>query len=59
MKLLNSLLATACIGASVVDAAPTADAVASLPGYGTPPSAQYSGFLNASAVEDGTFLHYW
>ena len=40
-------------------AAPAADAVASLPGYGVPPTPQYSGFLNASAAEPGTMLHYW
>jgi len=39
--------------------APAADAVASLPGYGPPPTPQFSGFLNASAAEKGTFLHYW
>jgi serine carboxypeptidase-like clade 1 len=39
--------------------APAADAVASLPGYGPPPTPQFSGFLNASAAKKGTFLHYW
>ena len=39
--------------------APAADAVSSLPGYGPPPTPQYSGFLNASAAEPGTMLHYW
>ena len=28
------------------DAAPAADAVGSLPGYGAPPTKHYSGFLN-------------
>ena len=30
-----------------------------LPGYGPPPTPQYSGFLDASAAEPGTKLHYW
>jgi len=42
-----------------VSAAPLDDAVLNLPGYGMPPSAQWSGFLNASAAEPGTMLHYW
>jgi hypothetical protein len=36
-----------------------ADRVLNLPLYGTPPSPQYSGFLNASMSTEGTFLHYW
>ena len=39
--------------------APGADRVGSLPGYGPPPTPMYSGFLNASAAERGTRLHYW
>ena len=35
------------------------DAVTTLPGYGAPPSTQYSGFLDASASTPGTALHYW
>ena len=35
------------------------DAVPTLPGYGAPPSTQYSGFLDASASTPGTALHYW
>lgn len=42
-----------------VGAAPAADFVTSLPGYGKPPTPQYSGFLDAGAAEPGTFLHYW
>lgn len=40
-------------------AAPAADRVSSLPGFGAPPTPHFSGFLNASAAEPGTFLHYW
>ena len=29
------------------------------PGYGFTKFPHYSGFLNASAAEDGTYLHYW
>lgn len=32
------------------------DAITSLPGWGIPPTAQYSGYLNASET---THLHYW
>mmetsp|Transcript_52797 Transcript_52797/g.153579 ORF Transcript_52797/g.153579 Transcript_52797/m.153579 type:complete len:553 (-) Transcript_52797:108-1766(-) len=39
--------------------APVQDAVPHLPFYGVPPSPQWSGFLNASAAEPGTMLHYW
>jgi len=35
------------------------DRVHSLPDYGIPPAPQWSGFLNASAAESGTYLHYW
>ena len=60
MKLFLATAFAACaFGASGVAAAPDADAVPTLPSYGVPPSKQYSGFLNASAVEDGTHLHYW
>lgn len=38
---------------------PAEDLVAHLPGYGAPPAPQYSGFLDASAAEPGTKLHYW
>ena len=40
-------------------AVPNADAIPMLPDYGTPPTLQWSGFLNASKAEPGTFLHYW
>ena len=51
--------ALAMTAAVATVATPDADAVLSLPGYGTPPSPQFSGFLNASAAEPGTMLHYW
>lgn len=35
------------------------EAVTNLPGYGEPPAPQWSGYLDASAVEPGTKLHYW
>ena len=57
MKLLVwcvlALLVSACC------AAPSADVIASLPGWPTGlvlPSTQYSGYLDAS---DGVHLHYW
>ena len=41
-------------------AVPTADEVSHLPGYaGSLPAPQFSGFLDASASEPGTHLHYW
>lgn len=43
----------------VAHAAPSAEAVPHLPGYGRPPAPQWSGYLNASAAEPGTMLHYW
>jgi hypothetical protein len=49
----------ALAGAAMASAAPAGDAVPSLPSFGAPPSAQYSGFLDASKAEDGTHLHYW
>eukprot|EP00392_Amoebophrya_sp_AT5.2_P009990 g10021.t1 len=48
-----------------VFAAPEADRIASLPGYGPPPTAQYSGFLDATdgcdTEKNGKYcrLHYW
>merc|ERR1719191_407458 len=45
--------------AGVARAAPAGDSVPSLPGYGIPPTPQWSGYLDASAVEKGTMLHYW
>jgi len=45
--------------ASLARAAPSGEAVSNLPGYGPPPAPQYSGFLDAGAVEPGTQLHYW
>jgi len=40
-------------------AEPYDDKVLELPGYGPPPTRHWSGFLNASAEEPGTMLHYW
>mmetsp|Transcript_5254 Transcript_5254/g.14863 ORF Transcript_5254/g.14863 Transcript_5254/m.14863 type:complete len:549 (-) Transcript_5254:207-1853(-) len=45
--------------ASTAGGAPASDAVPYLPGYGEPPAPQWSGYLNASAGEPGTMLHYW
>lgn len=58
---MQSLLRGASLVALVASAiaAPSADEVTSLPIYGKPPTAQYSGYLNASAAEPGTMLHYW
>lgn len=53
VKVAFSLLAGAAT------AAPEADFVPTLPGYGVPPSPQWSGYLDASAEEPGTMLHYW
>mmetsp|Transcript_35831 Transcript_35831/g.43273 ORF Transcript_35831/g.43273 Transcript_35831/m.43273 type:complete len:567 (-) Transcript_35831:245-1945(-) len=55
--LLSALYACSYLGDS--DAAPASDAVDSLPMFGVPPTPQYSGFLDASAAEEGTHLHYW
>ena len=35
---------------------PAADRVASFPQYGVPKAPHFSGFLNASAAEPGTYL---
>ena len=51
--------ALAMTAAVATVATPDADAVLSLPGYGKLTSPQFSGFLNASAAEPGTMLHYW
>jgi hypothetical protein len=55
------LLSLASLLSAETLAAPLADAVASLPGYGAPPAPQYSGFLDATAAdpEAGVRLHYW
>jgi cathepsin A (carboxypeptidase C) len=55
-----SLLVTTCLISSAF-AAPLDDAVVELPGFGVPPSPQYSGFLDATAAdpEAGVHLHYW
>ena len=50
-------LASAALLLPAARAAPLADAVASLPGYGTPPSPQYSGFLDASAADPAAGVH--
>ena len=38
---------------------PESDLVTNPLGFGAPPHPQYSGFLDASAAEPGTKLHYW
>jgi cathepsin A (carboxypeptidase C) len=40
-------------------ASPSEDVINSLPTFGKPPTPQWSGFLDSSAVENGTMLHYW
>lgn len=52
---LVALLALARLASASRDA----DAVRDLPLFGTPPSPQFSGYLDASAVAPGTKLHYW
>ena len=67
MKHLHLLLGVAvfgimsclCVVLAQTLAAPAGDRVSRLPGFGPPPTPHYSGFLNASAAEPGTFLHYW
>lgn len=49
------VLALACWA----EGAPDGDAVPLLPDYGVPPSPMWSGYLDASAAEEGTKLHYW
>lgn len=50
----------AVVGAlALVAGAPSEDRITSLPDFGAPPTAAFSGYLDASAAEDGTMLHYW
>jgi len=53
------VIACAILQHWVATASPDADSVLHLPGWGAPPSPQWSGFLDASAEEPGTMLHYW
>mmetsp|Transcript_68653 Transcript_68653/g.129489 ORF Transcript_68653/g.129489 Transcript_68653/m.129489 type:complete len:544 (+) Transcript_68653:44-1675(+) len=53
------LLLVLLLQLDVAHTAPSAEAVPYLPGYGRPPAPQWSGYLNASAAEPGTMLHYW
>ena len=57
LLLLSGLLLSSVLLSTVTAAVP-ADQIDSVPGYGKPPSAQYSGFL---PVDDAKtiFLHYW
>lgn len=57
MKHIGSAVLLALLGRAASQ--PASDLVASLPGYGQTPTPHYSGFLNASAAEAGTMLHYW
>ncbi|CAB9504183.1 Carboxypeptidase Y homolog A [Seminavis robusta] len=65
MKLLGVLSSSLLLCCSPVSAAPLGDLVDYLPGYGRPPTPQFSGFLNATAGCDtatngnGCYLHYW
>jgi len=65
MAVVGATLAAAATAAAllavIVSAAPSADVVASLPGYGKPPTPQYSGFLDASNADPvaNVQLHYW
>ena len=52
-------LATLALAVSTVTAGPHMDYIDNLPGWGSTPTPQWSGFLNASAAEPGTMLHYW
>ncbi|KAH8057835.1 peptidase [Aureococcus anophagefferens] len=54
VRLLPALLGLAA-------AAPTAERITSLPGYGKPPSPQYSGWLKGGNATSGgmSTLHYW
>jgi len=54
-----ALLFLVAICGSTTLASPSKDSVPNLPGYGKPPAPMWSGFLNASAEEPGTYLHYW
>ncbi|KAK3267646.1 hypothetical protein CYMTET_23810 [Cymbomonas tetramitiformis] len=59
--LLTASLLGLCVGGLVplADTYPVEDEVTDLPPFGKPPSRQWSGWLDVSAVENGTFLHYW
>lgn len=58
-KLFSCVSILLLLTAHLVDSAPPTDVVYSLPSYGTPPSPQWSGYLDASDAEPGTMLHYW
>lgn len=65
MKVLTSSLLTGALLFSSSSAAPLEDLVEYLPGYGRPPTPQFSGYLDATAGcdtaanGDGCYLHYW
>lgn len=50
-----------CVGGLVplAESLPDDDQVIDLPGLGKTPNKMWSGWLDASAAENGTFLHYW
>lgn len=54
-----AMKAVLCAALALARAAPAAEEVLNLPGFGKPPAPQYSGFLDASGAEKGTWLHYW
>lgn len=55
----GALVLFAASALQIAYAALLQEAVTNLPGYGEPPAPQWSGYLDASAVETGTKLHYW
>ena len=64
LLLLMTMMTTTML-TTVVHAAPLNDLIIELPGYGRPPTPQFSGYLDASAGCDVTIngpickIHYW
>jgi len=58
LRFLVAFVAAAVLLASPVFAAINADQITNLPGYGTPPTRQWSGLIAADDAQS-VFLHYW
>ena len=65
LLLMTMMTTTMMTTMTTVDAAPLNDLIIELPGYGRPPTPQFSGYLDASAGCDVTIngpickIHYW
>lgn len=58
LRIFSIVLVIAALFFSPASAAIAADEVTNIPGYGQPPSRQYSGLIPADAANT-TYLHYW